>query len=377
MLEWKIEKIGTISPDFKIEIKRLWEKDPFSNPFASPSFIEILVEKVVAKGQMVIIARGYSDLSILSALWLLRLDKSRNLHFLQYYLCDYASPIYDSHTSVEDLSQGIADVIQTIQPRHILLEPLPEWGHTLCAARDGIKKAGYKYKAVPFGRVPHVRGATDSDGVIKFKKLFNRHRSLNNYTNQLKREKGFFFEINETGMHIDQWADQFCEAHDKRWEPTATPSKYKDKQPREDLKKALKAWAKDKVLIRFSICVVNRRITFVVGLKTGKEIIYFHTARLPVYNKLGTGNITIRLMGLWMADNGYNTMDFGRGNEAYKYYFANETQRIWRIYASRSVFSLYYLKGCIEEYIRKKESRIKIWEMIDKKILKSKLFKRF
>jgi CelD/BcsL family acetyltransferase involved in cellulose biosynthesis len=124
---------------------------------------------------------------------------------------------------------------------------------------------------------------------------------------------------------------------------------------------------------------MNRRITFVAGLKNkkNKDLIYFHTARLPVYNKLSTGNITIRLMGLWMMENGYQCLDFGRGNEAYKYFFANETQDLWRVYGARSLMSLHYWKGCIEAYVKAKDSRRQMWAMLDRHVFKSRWVRVF
>jgi CelD/BcsL family acetyltransferase involved in cellulose biosynthesis len=133
------------------------------------------------------------------------------------------------------------------------------------------------------------------------------------------------------------------------------------------------------VLVRFSVHVLNQRITFVAGLKKnkGRGLIYFHTARLPVYNKLSTGNITIRLMGLWMMENGYQCLDFGRGNEAYKHFFANDTRDLWRVYGARSLMSFHYWKGCIEAYVKAKDSRRQLWAMLDRHVFKSRWVRVF
>jgi CelD/BcsL family acetyltransferase involved in cellulose biosynthesis len=277
------------------------------------------------------------------------------------------------------LARGMTQAVKQIRPRIILLDHMPDWGLTREAAVQGIQNAGYRFQALACDQVPRVQGRLNSKGKKGFIRQFNRHRALRNCCNRLKKMKGFFFEVDETSGNISEWVDQFCVAHDKRWGTTATPSKYQDEAARIDLRDALKAWAKDRVLVRFSIHVLNRRITFVAGLKNNKtdDLIYFHTARLPVYDRLGTGNVTIRYLGLWMIENGYTTLDFGRGNEAYKHIFANETGELWRIYGSRSWFSFHYWKGCVEAYIKKKQSRRNLWYLAYKHIFKSRWVRRF
>lgn len=374
LLYWEIERNDVFTPGLKTRVSQLWQNGSFSSPFNSPAFMEMMVKKVIQNGEIPVFASGYDRPGELSALWPLRLDRSGCLHFLNFFLCDYNTALYTSWLKKDLLSRGLAEAVQQIRPRAIFLNNVPDWGMTRAAAQKGIRDAGYRFQAVAYDQVPCVQGRLDSKGKTEFLRQFNRHRGLKNYFNRLKKMKGFFFEVDETSDQIDEWVDQFCVAHDKRWETTGTPSKYQDEAARMDLKDALKAWAKDRVLIRFSVHVMNRRITFVAGLKNNKskDLIHFHTARLPVYDKLSTGNITIRLMGLWMIENGYTTLDFGRGNEAYKHFFANETRDLWRIYGARSIVSLHYWKGCIEAYIKQKESRRKLWYLADKHIFKSR-----
>jgi CelD/BcsL family acetyltransferase involved in cellulose biosynthesis len=379
MLDWKIEETGCLDPELRAEMSQLWHDDPFSSPFSAPSFLEMMVQKVVEKKETPLFAKGYDRSGNLAALWPLRLDRSGCLCFLQFYLTDYNTALFLPWVKTDMLSQGLARAVQQLRPKTVFLNNMPEWGRTREAAVEGLGQAGYRCVPVAYDKVPCVQGAMDSEGKKRFGRQFNRHRGLKNYSNRLKKMKGFHFEVDETRDDIDEWVDQFCVAHDKRWETTSTPSKYQDEKTRTDLKDALKAWARDRVLVRFSIHVLNQRITFVAGLKKnkGRGLIYFHTARLPVYDKLSTGNITIRLMGLWMMENGYACMDFGRGNEAYKHIFANETRDLWRIYGARSPVSLHYWKGCVEAYVKAKESRRQLWAMLDRHVFKSRWMKVF
>jgi CelD/BcsL family acetyltransferase involved in cellulose biosynthesis len=379
MIDWEVENIYRLDEDLIIRIKDLWRKDPFSSPFSAPSFLEMMVKKVVEKNETPLFAKGYDRSGNLAALWPLRLDRSGCLCFLQFYLTDYNTALFLPWVEKDMLSQGLARAVEQIRPKTVFLTNVPGWGKTCEAAVQGLEQAGYRCVPVAYDKVPCVQGTDDPDGMKQFGRQFNKHRGLKNYSNRLMKMKGFHFEVDETPDDINDWVDQFCVAHDKRWETTSTPSKYQDEKTRIDLKDALKAWAKDQALIRFSVHVMNRRITFVVGLKNkkNKDIIYFHTARLPVYNKLSTGNITIRLMGLWMKKKGYQCLDFGRGDEAYKHYFANETRDLWRVYGARSLMSLHYWKGCIEAYVKAKDSRRQLWAMLDSHVFKSRWVRVF
>jgi CelD/BcsL family acetyltransferase involved in cellulose biosynthesis len=379
LLKWKIQEIDKISDFLKKNIETLWQNDPFSNSFCAPSFLEMMVKKVVEKKETPLFAKGYDRSGNLAALWPFRLDRSGCLHFLQFYLSDYNTALFLPWVKADMLSQGLARAVQQIRPRTVLLNNMPEWGRTREAAVQGLQLAGYRCVPVAYDKVPCVQGDMNSEGMKHFGRQFNKHRGLKNYSNRLKKMKGFHFEVDETRDDINDWVDQFCVAHDKRWETTSTLSKYQDEKTRTDLKDALAAWAEDRVLIRFSVHVMNRRITFVAGLKNkkNKDIIHFHTARLPVFNKLSTGNITIRLMGLWMMENGYQCLDFGRGNEAYKHFFANETRDLWRVYGARSLMSLHYWKGCIEVYVKAKDSRRQLWAMLDRHVFKSRWVRVF
>ncbi len=376
---WKIEKPTCLNDQKRVFLLSLWQIDPFSNPFVSPAFLEMMVQKVIQNGEFPVFGSDYDQSGKLVAFWPLRLDRSGCCHFLNLYLSDYNTVLHAPWITKERLSKGLAMVLQQIRPKKVLLDNVPDWGMTREAAVLGLEQAGYRCVPVAYDKVPCVPGGEDPEGMQRFGRQFNRHRGLKNYTNRLMKMKGFHFEVDETRDDIHEWVDQFCVAHDRRWEPTSTPSKYQDKQARDQLKDALAAWAEDRVLIRFSVHVMNRRITFVVGLKNrkNKDLIYFHTARLPVYDKLSTGNITIRLMGLWMMENGYTCMDFGRGNEAYKHIFANETRDLWRIYGARSPVSLHYWKGCVEAYVKAKESRRQLWAMLDRHVFKSRWMKVF
>ena len=362
MFTWKVKKFSKISPGLKKEITQLWHDDPYASPFVAPSYLELMVKLVSEKGQKVVFCMMYDQTGYLAALWPMRLNQRNHMSFLQYCYCDYTTALYRHGTGVKELADGFALLLTHVKPDAVILDNIPEWGLTLNALQKGLKQVGFKSHVFSWAKAPVLQGRLGTEGIKDIKRQLGRNRSLKNYTNRLKRENGFFFEADPGAKGIDQWVDEFINAHRDRWKNTPTPSKYEILEVRHTLKEVLKAWAADYVLIRFSVYVTPRRITFAVGLKSGDTLIHFHTARLPVYNKLGTGNITIRLIGFWMIENGYNALDFGLGEESYKYYFANRSNEIWRLYAAKTLFSPWFLRGGIENYIRSKKSRLQLWQ---------------
>jgi len=70
----------------------------------------------------------------------------------------------------------------------------------------------------------------------------------------------------------------------------------------------------------------------------------------------------IRLIGLWMSERGFDTLDFGAGGEAYKARYANAEEPLWRIYAAPRRLSRWYARGLVEERIRRSPRLQRLWD---------------
>jgi len=159
----------------------------------------------------------------------------------------------------------------------------------------------------------------------------NTRYKLNKF---VKQENGSF-EVLTDDTDMDQWVQEFCDAHVARWAPTSTPSAYRFPERRTFLEECLKAWQADGVLVRFALRAEKGRIGLMVGLLEGETLIYHTPTFHPDYAHCSPGRVLIYYITQWMAENGLSRLDFGDGNEPYKYYVASKDQVLKRIFISR------------------------------------------
>jgi len=152
--------------------------------------------------------------------------------------------------------------------------------------------------------------------------------------NRLQREHGVEFEAYETDEGLEKWTNDFCDCHIVRWTGTATPSKYLNAERRVFLLNCLKAWHRDNILVRFSLKADGKRIAFIIGLIQENSLIYHNLTHDPDFNKHSPSLVLVVFLGEWMRERGFNTLDFGDGNESYKYNFANEEGQLNSIFIS-------------------------------------------
>lgn len=325
--------------------------------------METIVRCLESTGETPIVARGRTETGELKAVWPLKLDGRRVLRFLQYIHCDQCTCIYLPDISATELAEGLLTVIQSIKPQDVVFKYVPDWGLTLHATLQALGKAGWRFQQFPADVCPTLESKDGDEGRTLLAAKFDT-RKLRWKTKKLGRTEGFSFQIDDTADGLDEWVDEFCDAHVLRWGETDTPSRYHDATARRNLHRVLQAWAADGILLRFTMTIEGRKAAFVIGLRRNHRLIRHHSARLPVYDKWGVGTIMIRLMGLWMVENGFSCMDFGLGDEPYKYEFATHNEPLWRIYGGSSVLSGKYLYGCAKTFVRKSEARQKLWKQL-------------
>ncbi len=162
----------------------------------------------------------------------------------------------------------------------------------------------------------------------------NGSRELRYRVNKLKNQENAEFEVLTDGTDIDHWADEFCDAHILRWADTPTPSSYRDPARRQFLKDCLHAWNSDGILVRFSVRVKQSRVGFVVGLLEENSLIHHSTTFHPDYWKFSPGKALIHFMTQWMKGQNMRALDFGDGDEPYKFTVANVEHALHRIFIS-------------------------------------------
>ncbi|MBK9335344.1 MAG: GNAT family N-acetyltransferase [Lewinellaceae bacterium] len=140
------------------------------------------------------------------------------------------------------------------------------------------------------------------------------------------------FEVFRDDTDLEQWVQAYCNAHIWRWADTPTPSSFRDSERQEFFLGCLRAWNQDGVLVRFSIKNATGRIGLVVGLLEENSLVFHATTFDPEYSKYSPGKALIYYIASWMMEQKMRILDFGDGNEAYKYEVADQERVLNRIF---------------------------------------------
>lgn len=186
----------------------------------------------------------------------------------------------------------------------------------------------------------------------------NTRYKLNKF---VKQENGSF-EVLTDDSDLDQWVKEFCDAHVARWAPTPTPSAYLNPERRAFLKECLKAWQTDGVLVRFALRTEKGRVGLMVGLLEGETLIYHTPTFHPDYAHCSPGRVLIYYITQWMAENGLCRLDFGDGDEPYKYYVASKDQVLKRIFISRKTNLKFILKTQLIKTVRESPGMFQVYQ---------------
>ncbi len=209
----------------------------------------------------------------------------------------------------------------------------PNWATYMPYLEAAGENSGLYWLKLPYSVCPIVEAETPE----ALYKQVNGSRELRYRMNKLKNQKNAEFEVLTDDAGIDHWVDEFSQAHILRWADTPTPSGYRSVQKQAFLKGCLHAWAQEGILVRFSVVVEGSRVGFVVGLREGGSLIHHSTTFHPDFWKFSPGKALILFMTEWMQDNNLKVLDFGDGNEPYKYSVATSEHVLSRIFvASRS-----------------------------------------
>lgn len=214
----------------------------------------------------------------------------------------------------------------------LMLNHKAAWASYMPVFEAALRKSGLYSLSVDYSVCPITEAPTSQDLFEQVRASHNTRRKLSKFINQ---EKGSF-EVLLDDTDLEGWAEDFCNAHVLRWANTPTPSAYRDPQRRNFLKGCLRAWQEDGLLVRFALRTPQGgRIGLVAGLIEGETLIYHTPTFHPRYAHVSPGRVLIYYIAQWMAENGLRRLDFGDGNEPYKYYVASKDQVLRRIFVSR------------------------------------------
>jgi glycosyltransferase involved in cell wall biosynthesis/CelD/BcsL family acetyltransferase involved in cellulose biosynthesis len=361
-LEWSVEPWSAFIDNGHQTLEEIWAQDPHASAFASPSLLIDLAARCTDRGDKVFFAIARTREGQCVAVWPLRLQAGKTLGFLNEEFADHCTCLSAPLVGIASLGTGLTETIRRSGATAVILKNVPPWGPTLAAVQAGLADANWAQRSVRATPCPVVRISTEGDIANNIRAEFDRHKRLRSYENRLKREHGFAFEAMDDDGQVAEWAEDFCNLHEWRWNTTHTPSRYRFADARRDIAQNLQSLAADRRLVRFALRLASGRIAMVAALLSADRLVYYHVVTSPAAEESRAGHVLIRLIGLWMAERRISTLDFGVGDEDYKLRYANADERLWRVYAGPFALSRPILAAGVETLIRNSPRLQRSWD---------------
>lgn len=230
----------------------------------------------------------------------------------------------------------------------VKLNNVPSWaGYMQIFETCGLTSKLF-WQKIKYSVCPVIKADTTEELL----KIVNRSPKFRYTYNRLSNQLQAEYEILTDDRDLENWVQSYCNSHTRRWDKTPTPSSYRYKANQQFLLDCLKAWGNDNLLVRFSVKVKEKRIAFIIGLIENTSLILHATTFDPDFQKFSPAKALIRTMAEWMAENKLTTLDFGDGDEKYKYFFANNEHFLNRIMISGKGNLAFILKSKLIRVIR-------------------------
>lgn len=306
----------------------LWQNSVGRSPFQSPHILQYLAGK--AGGDVVAFQYVRDEHLIAAAVF----RKENGIYtFLSDMKTDVNFFVLHHQCAKEDIKRFFEEFLQILRTNDwtLVLNYQPAWAGYMNILDTVGKASGLYWQNIPYSVCPVTND--EAPGL-----LFNRINGLREFrypVSRLKNKENAIFEVLTDDTDLEHWAEEFSQAHIKRWAETPTPSIYIDPDRQGFLEKCLRAWDTDGILVRFSVnAPMKGRIGFVIGLLEENSLVFHSTTFHPEYKKFSPGKALIHFVAEWMAQQNIRVLDFGDGNETYKYEVADKDRQTNRIFIS-------------------------------------------
>jgi len=308
------------------EYAHLWENSANRPAFQSPNVLQYFAEKSPTP---VAIYKFYNDDDELKGAALFH-KRGKAYGFLSDMKTDHNSFVIHKDCGDVEVKFFLECLLAEIRRERwlIVLNNQPMW-ESYMDVFDQLGRASRLFWLSTKSSVcPMVKFDTPEALHERLSKSRNNRYKLN----RLQREYTVEFEALDRDKDLENWTNEFCDSHIVRWSDTPTPSKYRDPERRVFLLNCMQAWHRDGILVRFSLKANGKRIAFIIGLVQGNSLIYHNLTHDPEFNRHSPSLVLVIFLGEWMKQRGLSVLDFGDGNESYKYNFANEEGQLNSIF---------------------------------------------
>ncbi len=306
---------------------RLWQNSRHRSPFQSPNILRYYSDKNPGKVAVFQCERAGELLGA----GLFKRDKD-HYTFLSDMKTDANFFILHRDCTPNETRQFFEKLLQTTQKENwaLMLNHKPAWAGYMDVLESVVQKSTLYALSLDYSVCPIAEAETPESLFKEVSASRNTRYKLNKFVKQQGS-----FEVLTDDSDLEQWAEDFCNAHVLRWASTPTPSSYSNPERRIFFKNCLRAWYTDGVLVRFALRTEKGRIGLMAGLLEEETLIYHTPTFHPDFAHVSPGRVLIYYITQWMTENGLRRLDFGDGNEPYKYYVASKEQVLRRIFLSR------------------------------------------
>lgn len=316
-----------IGPDFWQQYERLWQHSLGRSPFQSPHVLQYFASE--AGSRLLVFAAHEGDALIGAAFFK---QSGGSLAFLSDMKTDANFFVLHRELPEDAIRRFFDAFLETGRKKNwaLMLNHQPGWAPYMPVLEAAVRQSPLYSMTLDYSVCPVYEAETPEALFAEIGSSRNTRYKLNKFT---KQENGSF-EVLTDDADMDRWVEEFCDAHVLRWAPTPTPSSYRDPARRLFLKNCLLAWHADGVLVRFALKTGDKRVGFVAGLLDGNSLIYHAPTFHPDVSHCSPGRVLIYYIAQWMSENNLRILDFGDGNESYKYHVAGKEHVLRRIFIS-------------------------------------------
>ncbi|MBI1780314.1 MAG: GNAT family N-acetyltransferase [Sphingobacteriales bacterium] len=345
----------------------LWQNSGNRSPFQSPALLQYFTREY--KGRIVSLQLKKHDQLLAAAL----LKEADGVYgFLSDLKTDVNFFVFHENCTKDDYTFFFSSFLKLAHQKNwsVLLNNIPSWATYIPDLEKCLTTTRLFWRNINYSVSPAIVGSSPEE-FYAFATRTTKHRYA---FNRLKKQLQAEFEILTDPSGIDEWFDEFYKAHILRWSNTATPSSFLKETRQVFFRNCLEAWSKDNILVLFSVKVNGQRVGFVVGLKSSNVIIYHSTTYNTLFSKYSPTKALVYFMAGWMKENNLSVLDFGDGDESYKYQFANENQVMNRIMIAPKTNISFIIKALIIKTVRSNRQAYEFYRNKIKKIIKFTTF---
>ena len=328
---------------------KVWSNASSRNPFISPLTLKLQSNNKIE------IAFFYRHGELFGAIPFIK--NERTLKMVGESKSDSIEIPFIKGTAIHQKYEAILCFILNVAPSCLAFKKLCDINLNALLFVKAFNALAYHHAYVPSWKNLFVKNNNQPFNSAIFLKNFNRGNTRN-YSNKFKKEQNYSINViqKHNSNDISKWMDYFYMYHELRWSQSNTPSIYTSQAERDELEKKVSNWIEEGCGMLFSLDVDDKPVSMAICLINNESLIYHQIAykATPEILKYRINKILIFELSKWMIDNKFEILDFGVGNEPYKYEYTKLERRIIRLYASKSIFSKIYLKGVFDFHYQKR-----------------------